>query len=229
MVGRAAEEHAGELIRRWSEYDQPIYHGGADSSFELELRSNWKLAVGNYCESYHLPWIHPGLNTYSRLDAHYTILSAGGFSGQGTEVYNRMLDPSGRELTPFRGLGPKWDRAAEYVALYPNALLGVHKDHTFAIILEPKAHDRTVERIEIYYADPAVVADPWATLRQKNAELWKGVFQEDIAVCEGMQQGRSSERFDGGRFSPVMDGGVHLFHAWVAQQMMRVAGAADTA
>jgi hypothetical protein len=44
----AFEKYAGELISRWSEYEQPIYHGGADSSFEMELRCNWKLAVNNH-------------------------------------------------------------------------------------------------------------------------------------------------------------------------------------
>src|SRR5262249_13225942 len=156
---------------------------------------------------------------YSRLEDHYTIMSSGGFSGQGTKVYNPILDPSGRELACFSGLNPKWDRAAGYVALYPNTLLGGHKDHAFAIILAPRAPDRSNERIELYYAAPAMTSGEWAPLREKNAELWRNVFAEDIGVCEGMQKGRASDGFDGGRFSPVMDGGVYLFHAWVAHQM----------
>ncbi len=69
----------------------------------------------------------------------------------------------------------------------------------------------------------------WATLRQKNAELWRGVFAEDLGVCEGMQRGRASDSFDGGRFSPVMDGGVPLFHAWIAGNMSKVTGAVEAA
>src|SRR5215472_4010483 len=220
----AFEQYAGELIARWSEYEQPLHHGGPDSSLEMELRCNWKLVVDNFCESYHLPWVHPGLNSYSRLEDHYTIMSAGGFSGQGTHVYNSILDPSGRELARFSGLSQRWDHAAEYVALYPNILLGVHRDHAFAIILQPQAPDRTHERIELYYADPEITAAEWSSLRAKNAELWRDVFIEDVGVCEGMQWGRLSDRFDGGRFSPAMDGGVHLFHAWIARQMTKPIG-----
>ena len=62
---------------RWAEFDRPLYHAGEDSSFKLNLETNWKLAVENYCESYHLPWIHPALNSYSRLEDHYNILSVG--------------------------------------------------------------------------------------------------------------------------------------------------------
>jgi phenylpropionate dioxygenase-like ring-hydroxylating dioxygenase large terminal subunit len=230
----AFERYASELIARWSEYEQPIHHGGADSAFKLDLRANWKLAVDNYCESYHLPWVHPGLSSYSRLEDHYTIASAegasaGGFSGQGTQVYNPVLDPGGRQFARFRGLNAKWDKAAEYIALYPNVLFGVHKDHVYAIVLEPRGPGHTVEHVEIYYADEAMLGDDWATLRKKNTEIWKGVFAEDVSVCEGMQKGRSSESFDGGRFSPVMDGAVHFFHAWIAKNVSDVAGAVEAA
>ncbi len=34
-----------------------------------------------------------------------------------------------------------------------------------------------------------------------------------------MQEGRNGKFFDGGKFSPVMDGPTHLFHEWVATQI----------
>ena len=67
------EEHMSVAISRWSEFNQKQYHGGRDSKFKLKLKCNWKLAVENYCESYHLPWVHPDLNSYSRLQDHYNI------------------------------------------------------------------------------------------------------------------------------------------------------------
>jgi hypothetical protein len=53
------------------------------------------------------------------------------------------------------------------------------------------------------------------------------VFKEDIFVVEGMQKGRSARHFDGGKFSPAMDGPTHCFHQWVAGQMQPVAQAAE--
>ena len=41
--------------------------------FNLNVKCNWKFAIENYCESYHLPWVHPGLNSYSKIDDHYHI------------------------------------------------------------------------------------------------------------------------------------------------------------
>ena len=53
-------------------------------------------------------------------------------------------------------------------------------------------------------------------------ENWHQVFKEDVGVVEGMQQGRASSVFDGGAFSPAMDGPSHCFHKWVAERMQHV-------
>lgn len=206
------EEAMSDLIARWSEFDLPLYHGGHDSRFELEVQTNWKLAVENYCESYHLPWVHPGLNSYSKLEDHYHIEKPGQFSGQGTMVYRQLTNENGEKFPDFEDVGTKWNEQAEYIAAYPNVLLGVHRDHAFAIILEPKGPERTVEHIHLYYSVPR--SDEG--LRMRNTQLWKTVFEEDIFVVEGMQKGRHATHFDGGRFSPVMDSPTHCFHDWVA-------------
>jgi choline monooxygenase len=200
------------VMERWAEFERPLYHGGADSKFVLSVKSNWKLAVENYCESYHLPWVHPGLNSYSRLEDHYNIEEYGAYSGQGTLVYRQLEGPNGAKFADFEGLDAKWDTAAEYISVYPNVLLGMHRDHAFAIVLVPKCPEETEENIHLYYATPETDAE----LRAKNTEQWKVVFEEDIFVVEGMQRGRHGVNFDGGRFSPAMDGPTHCFHDWVA-------------
>ena len=109
--------------------------------------------------------------------------------------------------------------AAPFFLFAPNVLLGVHRDHAFAIILEPKGIDQTREHIELYYATPEMAGPNYAHMRANNAAMWKEVFEEDIFVVEGMQKGRHGIHFDGGKFSPAMDGPTHLFHKWVAERM----------
>lgn len=204
-----------DLLKRWSEVEKPVFHGGQDSTFTLSVKSNWKLPVENYCESYHLPWVHPGLNSYSRLEDHYNIAEAGQYSGQGTLVYRQLTGEQGEVFPDFDGLSSQWDEGAEYIAVYPNVLLGAQRDHAFAIILEPIDTENTVEHIHLYYAVP----ETSASLRAKNTAQWKEVFEEDVFVVEGMQRGRHAAGFDGGRFSPAMDGPTHCFHDWVATQI----------
>ncbi len=211
------EIYAARAIERWSEYEgQRLVHGGPDSGFSFDVGCNWKLAVENYCESYHLPWVHPGLNGYSRLEDHYHIEAPGHFSGQGTLVYRPQITPDGRRFPDFAGLSEKWDAGAEYIALYPNVLFAVHRDHAYAMILEPQSTDRTFEHVELYYASDEVLGPEWQDMRERNTAMWREVLEEDVFVVEGMQKGRHGIHFDGGRFSAVMDGPTHLFHHWVA-------------
>ena len=210
------ERHAG-LLDRWRDFEKPSHPGTAESRFDLEVACNWKLAVENYCESYHLPWVHPGLNSYSRLEDHYEIV-AKDHSGQGTTVYAPDLSRQAA-FEDVPDLPPVWDRQAEYVALYPNVLAGVHRDHRFAIVLLPRGPGRTLERVAISYATPQEEGDARGELRERNAAMWREVFEEDIFVVEGMQRGRDGRAFDGGRFSPAMDAPTHAFHRWVAGRL----------
>ncbi|MDB2546702.1 aromatic ring-hydroxylating dioxygenase subunit alpha [Amylibacter sp.] len=212
------EEVHSDIINQWQEFDKPLYHN-EDSSFELTVKSNWKLAVENYCESYHLPWVHPGLNLVSRLEDHYHIENTLKYSGQGSYVYSQLKGKDNEVFPDFDGLKKKWNTASEYISLYPNVLLGVHRDHTYAIILEPISTNKTREHVAIYYASAEATKARFKDLRIKNKFFWEDVFKEDIFVVEGMQEGRNGKFFDGGKFSPAMDGPTHLFHEWVATQI----------
>ncbi|MGI9449372.1 MAG: aromatic ring-hydroxylating oxygenase subunit alpha [Geminicoccaceae bacterium] len=208
------------LAARWRDFDPTVLcHAGPDISFKLEIGCNWKLAVENYCESYHLPWIHPGLNSYSKLEDHENIVEPGSFAGQLTRVYNPKLSDDGCRFPTFDNLPDIWQTRADYVALFPNVLLGIHRDHFFAIRLEPIGPNKTVEHVEVYLTDPKALGDQMADLRRTLRDMWHEVFVEDVVVVEGMQRGRASPAFEGGVFSPVMDEATHAFHVWVAERL----------
>ncbi|GBF29735.1 salicylate 5-hydroxylase, large oxygenase component [bacterium MnTg03] len=189
---------------------------------QIDIQSNWKLAVENYCESYHLPWIHPGLNTYSPLEDHYHIMIGDNFAGQGSNSY-RPFDDAGTALPQF----PEWSEdkleQAEYVSFYPNVLLGIQADHVFVLIIEPVAQDKSVEHLRLLYVGEEALGDGHSASRNAILESWRVVFGEDIGVVEGMQKGRSSPGYRGGVFSPVMDNPTHHFHQWVARKLVAVA------
>ncbi len=217
--GAPFEDYIGPLAERWSDFkDVKLVHGGADSKASLEINANWKLAIENFCESYHLPSIHPALNSYSRLEDHFNIDVPGHFSGQGSLVYNPVLAADGRSLPSHRGISEQWETGAEYASFFPNMMLGIHKDHFYVVRLDPVAVDRTVEHLDIYYFDDGQVRDD-SDLRRENLKIWTTVFQEDVMVVEGMQKGRASPGFEGGAFSPVMDGPTHTFHRWIAERL----------
>ena len=212
-------DHLEPLLSRWRDLAGPAFEQqltadtGEHGSMELVLNSNYKLAVENYCESYHLPFVHPDLNTYSPLDAHYNLTVDPLASGQGTRVYDLTRGES-EPLPRFADWDGKRLKTAEYLSLYPNVLLGIQADHFFVILLMSEAVDQTRERLQFLYADTAATDEAFGARRESLHAAWSIVFAEDISVVEGMQRGRASPAFDGGLFTPLMDVPTHHFHQW---------------
>lgn len=184
---------------------------------DFEVNCNWKLAVENYCEAYHLPWVHPDLNSYSPLDQHFNIIDGLNMSGQGTYRYD-PASVAGTQLPRMSG----WPQAklshAEYISLYPNTLLGLQADHMFAVIVAPQSESRSVEKLQISYVDDAATDDRFESCRAAVLKNWDTVFREDVIAVEGLQAGRRSPGFHGGLFTPVQDVPTHHFHCWVANR-----------
>ncbi|MFZ9034949.1 MAG: aromatic ring-hydroxylating oxygenase subunit alpha [Francisellaceae bacterium] len=191
-----------------------------ESDTELNVNCNWKLAVENYCEAYHLPWIHPDLNSYSQLEDHYTISFAEAFSGQGSLFYN-LSAVSGIDLPSFSSWPQDKLSHAEYIALFPNVLLGIHKDHVIAVVITPLDVEHSIERLKIFYVGEEALDKRHEKSRQMVAESWRRVFMEDMVAVEGMQKGRRSSGFKGGVFSPEMDQATHYFQKWLATQIKK--------
>ena len=221
------EECIHPLEQQWSKFiskeDQKLIRHAKDFGyFNMEVQSNWKLAIENYCESYHLPWVHPELNRVSDLKDHYHIEDISKtFSGQGSNKYSQQFDGN-KKLSTF----PNWPndlyQNSEYVSLFPNVMLGIHVDHFYAFWLEPLSNNNTREHFEMYYVgDESASSDEYKEIRKKNFVFWQEVMNEDIAAIEGMQKGRSSPAYNGGNFSPVMDTPTLMFHKWVATNLTK--------
>jgi choline monooxygenase len=226
------EEVLAPLTDRWTQFIgrdgmNLLRRKGTGDATSIEVNCNWKLAVENYCEAYHLPWVHPALNSYSRLEDHYNIQFSERFAGQGSHAYN-LSDVAGTNLPTF----PDWPkdrlRNAEYVAFFPNVLLGIQADHAFAMQLQPIAPGKTIEHLRLFYVGDEALDDQYAACHAAVLEAWRVVFAEDIASVEGMQKGRASPGYQGGVFSPEMDVPTHFFHQWGARQLL-AASKFDTA
>ncbi|MGI9199510.1 MAG: aromatic ring-hydroxylating oxygenase subunit alpha [Woeseiaceae bacterium] len=216
------EDYIAPLKARWSELlgcksEHQLGPATTGSNLKLRIACNWKLAVENYCEAYHLPWVHPELNSYSPLDQHFNIVDGDGMSGQGTNVYElaSMVEP---RLPLIDGWPADKVRNAEYVSLYPNILLGLQADHFFSVIVLPKGTHDCVEELQISYVGDARSDDAFAPARSAVLDSWAKVFKEDIFAVEGMQAGRNSPEFDGGVLTPIQDIPTRHFHNWVAKR-----------
>ncbi|MDA7638835.1 aromatic ring-hydroxylating dioxygenase subunit alpha [Candidatus Pelagibacter sp.] len=220
------DEYIKPLEERWSKFiskeDQKLLKHSKDHGyFSLDVKSNWKFAIENYCESYHLPWIHPELNKVSNISNHYHIQGLPNrFAGQGTNKYDQPVKGN-QSFDNFPNWPKDLSKKAEYIALFPNVMIGLHIDHFYIFWLEPKSVSETKEHLMMYYVgDDSANGPEFTEMRKKNAEFWKEVMSEDIKAIEGMQEGRSSPVYNGGNFSPIMDNPTYEFHKWIATNLI---------
>ena len=220
------DDYIKPLKQRWEKFitddDQnSIIHSNDYGYFDLDVKCNWKFAIENYCESYHLPTIHPELNKVSNIDDHYHIQSLPNrFAGQGSKKYEQLIKGNKK----FKNF-PNWDKNmvknSEYIALFPNVMIGLHIDHFYIFWLEPITINKTKEHMQMYYVgNESANGEELKELRKENVRFWKDVMLEDVSAIEGMQEGRNSPVYNGGNFSPVMDQPTHQFHKWIANSLL---------
>jgi choline monooxygenase len=201
-------EYVAPLAARWADRDLTLLrHGGG---LRFEIRANWKLVVENFCERYHLPSVHPALNRYSPVDNSFAIVREGLYCGVGSTSYAPPL-AGDMALPAFPGVTQDRRRVAEYVALFPNVMLGCLYDHFYAFILQPLACDHTRERFEFFYVGDAAMEPQFDAARQDCIERRRVINGEDIAIVERLQVGRRSPAMTGGVFSPAFETTTHAF------------------
>ena len=220
------DDYIKPLEERWSNFinnedKKLIVHSNDYGYFSLEVKCNWKFAIENYCESYHLPTIHPELNKISNINDHYHIQGLPNrFAGQGSEKYEQLIKGN-KKLKSFSNWDKDKLKNSEYIALFPNVMIGLHVDHFYVFWLEPLKMNKTREHMHMYYVgNESANGEYLKELRKENSRFWKEVMLEDVSAIEGMQEGRNSPIYNGGNFSPIMDQPTHQFHKWVANNLI---------
>ena len=214
----------------WHEFDFTRYsHGGSDSSWELELQGNWKFAQENHVDGYHLPFVHPDLNSYSPLRDHRPIVIEGSASGQ-ISLGQHHAGAIGKSKLPYNPdlSEPYQQGRAEFLSIFPNIMIGVHADHVWTTHLIPLSASRTFERMDLYYFGDGATSTEYSELRRKNRDRMLGIFEEDRDMVEGMQRGRQSPVFSGGALSPGMDQPAYCFNRIVAEAVIEGLEAFET-
>ena len=213
----------GPLSDRWRRIDFSLLEHVSDLGQRPEFHANWKLVVENFVESYHLPWVHQCMNAFNPMGAHYQILGADHYIGQGVKGHNPSAQYAGKFKT-FPGLKPDEFGTGESMYLPSNLIIICMADFFFANILTPVSPTLTRERIEMFLigdcaSDPALRPD-----RQQLMDMLSQVNNEDIAICESAQRGRASEAFTGGAFAPAQETSTLQFQQLLARKVLLASG-----
>lgn len=163
------------------------------------LDSNWALYVDNYLEGFHIPFVHPGLNSSLSMDQ-YDI-----------ELFDHMslqlgVAKSGEETFEIPEGHPDSGKGvfAYYWWMFPNVMFNIYPWGLSLNVVEPLSHNRTRIRFRAYSFMNVNIEREGYGLDETE--------MEDEAVVLSVQKGLHSKFYDRGRYSPNMELGVHHFH-----------------
>lgn len=200
------EQEMAALLTRFEAWHLPelrIAH-----KIEYSLACNWKLILQNFQECYHCPGVHPMLaeRTPFRSAVHDC------FDGAVIGGYMELSEPRGSMTMDGKAAAPPVCEVdgddlqrVHYYSIFPNMLLSPHPDFVLYHRMRAFAFDRS--RIDCFFLlHPEVIAAPQRMARFQSAiEFWDMTNRQDWHVCEQMQLGLQSRRFDRGRYAPVED------------------------
>jgi choline monooxygenase len=165
---------------------------------DYEVRCNWKVYVDNYLEGYHVPHVHPELCALYDFQAYRTELST---------WYSVQVGPLSGKETPY-GVS---SGEALYYWVFPNLMLNILPGRLQTNVVVPLAPDRCQVVFRYYYAD--VESTRGREIIERDLTFSDAVQQEDVEICERVQEGLESGVYDRGRFSVDMEAGVHHFQS----------------
>jgi choline monooxygenase len=212
----AFETHMAPLARRWKDYDlSSLKRAG---SRHYEIGANWKLVIENFIDVYHLPYVHPGLESYCAMKDHDFIHDNDVFIGQSTNAY-APTDSAAGALPSIPGAPTGANSRMDAFAVFPNLCMTLFHDNLRIIHCRPDGPGRTIERVEVFLPGAAATDPQLAAKREALIARFEEFNLEDVGLVERLQASLASSAWDGGHFVRPMDGGVHRFQRLIAQAL----------
>ncbi|MGH7518295.1 MAG: aromatic ring-hydroxylating dioxygenase subunit alpha [Gemmatimonadales bacterium] len=167
-----------------------------------DVGANWKVMLENYNECYHCAGVHPELCKVvpafrerggALLDWDRGVPHRDGawtFTHSGTS-----------DRAPFPGLSDDERTRHKGELIYPNFMLSLSADHVAAFTLWPHGPERTTIVCDFLF-HPDEMARPGFDPADA-VEFWDLVNWQDWTICEGVQRGMRSRRFQHGFYAPM--------------------------
>jgi glycine betaine catabolism A len=186
-----------------------------------DVRANWKVIIENANECYHCGGVHPELcEVVPAFKAH---------GGAELDLDNGIPHRPGAytftwtgtsQRPAFPGLNEHERVNHKAYLMFPNVHLSFSPEHVAVFNFWPQSVDRTRIVFDwLFHKDEVAKPDfdPSDTV-----SFWDVVNRQDWAICEEVQRGSTSRRFERG-FSAPQEGGEHSVRAYVSK-MLGVAG-----
>jgi Rieske 2Fe-2S family protein len=169
----------------------------------LVQQANWKIAVDNYLEGYHVPSAHPGLmrlldyqRYVSELNEGYVWVEAPMRDEPSKNRAERLYQ---RTVSTMPGLDSDDERTWRYCLIYPNTALEFYPDMVYAWRMVPDGVGRVVMPEASYR--PAGTSARTRFAGKVNAFVNRLVSDEDAMIVERQHIGLGTPEFRCGPLS----------------------------
>ncbi|MEU3189699.1 aromatic ring-hydroxylating dioxygenase subunit alpha [Streptomyces sp. NPDC006992] len=202
-----AEQCAGlaEAVGRYAGTD--LVPVGRDRIHDLDgaevQHANWKVAVDNYLEGYHVPVAHPGLmrlldyQGYTcETDGPYALFASPLRDKPSSNWPERLYQ---RLATPMPGLTEADRRIWRYAVIYPNTLIDFYPDLVIAWTAIPTGVDRVAVPGAFYTRAGTSLRTRIA--RRLNIHIGWITNDEDAELVARVQKGLTTPGFEPGPLS----------------------------
>ncbi|MDX1439863.1 MAG: SRPBCC family protein [Rubricoccaceae bacterium] len=185
---------------------QKLHSKQFHSRVTYSVACNWKVYVDNYLEGYHIPLVHPELNT---------MLDYRNYVTETHPQYSLQHSPLKGDNGVYNADGGD----AFYYWIFPNIMLNILPGRLQVNRVIPIAADRCDVIFDYYYDD---LTSPEAQKSiAEDMEFSEKVQQEDMDICEHVQRGLASRAYDKGRFSVDAEVGVYHFQCLLKEAYKR--------
>jgi choline monooxygenase len=150
---------------------------------------------------------------------HYLVCDNEIYLGQGLTNY-MPEDGAVGALPAFPGLSQEDSRLMEAFAVFPNLCMTMFHDNLRIILVEPDGPRRCTERVEVFFVGEAATDPTLAGARETLVDRFRAFNAEDIGVIEGLQHAFETTAWDGGHFTPYLDGPVHQHQRLIAAALI---------
>ena len=220
--GKAPEflDFVAPLTLRWQNYDLSRFSLGEQRT--LQVDANWKFAIENYLDTYHLPMVHPQLGDaaaarrFTDVNIDDTVFGICYTTGAADKPKS-----SGQQLTQFSRLSDEQQISQDILALYPNTLIELQPRHMMIVAIDPEGPTRCTEYLNFYFIDEDATDPNLCDERQRTADAWCEIMNQDIEVLADLQAAAHSPTASrAADMSPVWEQGTAAFRSRVAKALI---------
>ena len=173
---------------------------------QYTVKANWKLLMSNFCCFYHVPTVHPWLNTISKMSDHNIFPSDGHYIHFNTDPLTQTAD-SPLNMPKRVPLSGTKQSEAKFLVFWPNTFMFIMRDHLFSVTVTPISESESLETAELLVHSQQTDRD----YIQKLVDFYTTTNDEDIAICCSVQKGIVNKAFKGGRYVSPYEDCVHAF------------------